>query len=62
MGMELWVDPNITFGHYGIKGYHGNYHQSLLKPQDELDVLMAEREKLSAAVSAVRVNADAEAV
>ncbi len=55
MGMELWCDPNITFGHYGIKGYHGNYHESLLKPIEELEAIAKEKEDLAKSVTAVRV-------
>ena len=55
MGMELWCDPNITFGHYGIKGFHGNFHETLLKPPEEIARLMEEREALDNAATAVRV-------
>lgn len=55
MGIDIWCDPNISFGHYGIKGFYGNYHQFLLKPQEELEKLAIEREKLAGAVTAVRI-------
>lgn len=58
MGEELWCDPNIDFGHTGMKTYEGNYHKSLLKPQDELDKIYAEREELANSVKAVRFTAD----
>jgi hypothetical protein len=31
IGIEGWIYPNIDFGHYGIKGWTGNYHAHLLK-------------------------------
>lgn len=39
MGGELWIDPDISFHHYGIKGWDGNMHEHLLKPPEELDRL-----------------------
>lgn len=62
MGADLWVDPNISFGHYGVKGFHGNYHNYLLKPEVELKEIAAQREDLAAAVTAVRVDPQAEEV
>jgi hypothetical protein len=62
MGETLWCDPNITFGHYGVKGYTGNYHESLLKPPEEIERLLKEREDLAATVSAVQVDAPVEEV
>lgn len=62
MGMDLWCDPNITFGHYGVKGFHGNYHEFLLKPADEIKAIMAERDAQAAAVTAVRVEPQDEKV
>lgn len=35
MGGELWLDPNITFGHYGTTGTTGNFHQSLMQANKE---------------------------
>ena len=62
MGVDLWCDPNISFSHYGIKGYTGNYHESLLKPPEEIERIVAEREALAASVAVVRVDASAEEV
>lgn len=28
-GIGLWMDPNITFGHFGFNGWHGNWHDKL---------------------------------
>lgn len=28
-GVRLWVDPNITIGHFGVTEYEGNYDQYL---------------------------------
>ena len=28
-GGELWVEPNITISHYGVKDYTGNYYEFL---------------------------------
>jgi len=58
MGENIWCDPNIMFGHTGMKTYTGNYHESLLKPADELETLYKEREELAASVTAVRVEAE----
>lgn len=30
-GGELWVQPNITMGHYGVKKWEGNYHEFLMQ-------------------------------
>lgn len=30
LGIESWIYPNVMFGHYGVKGWQGNYHQHLL--------------------------------
>ncbi len=30
IGGELWVEPRITMGHYGVKKWEGNYHEFLL--------------------------------
>ena len=30
LGIESWIYPNIAFGHYGIKGWQGNFHQHLI--------------------------------
>lgn len=41
MGMKLWIDPNITFTHYGVKGWTGNFHESLQRPPEETARLQA---------------------
>lgn len=28
-GVEAWIYPNISFGHYGVKGWQGNFDQFL---------------------------------
>ena len=33
LGIESFIYPNIHFGHYGIKGWHGNYDTFLRNPQ-----------------------------
>lgn len=33
IGIESWIYPNIDFGHYGVKGWHGNYHAQLTQGQ-----------------------------
>ena len=58
MGVDLWCDPNITFTHYGIKGYTGNYHESLLKSPEEIDAIIAERKALADAVTATQVEVE----
>jgi len=55
MGEDLWCDPNIHFGHTGMKTYEGNFHQSLLKPQEELDKIYADRQALAESVKAYRI-------
>lgn len=32
IGIESWIYPNIDFGHYGIKGWMGNYDRFLRNP------------------------------
>lgn len=29
MNQELWIYPNVNMGHFGVKGWAGNYHQFL---------------------------------
>jgi hypothetical protein len=29
MGIDSWIYPNIEFGHYGIKGWRGNFDKFL---------------------------------
>lgn len=31
IGGEIWLEPNITFGHYGVNAWNGNYHEYLLR-------------------------------
>ena len=33
IGVESWIYPNIAFGHYGIKGWQGNFHTHLTQQQ-----------------------------
>lgn len=37
MGMEMWIYPNVNMGHFGIKGWMGNYHQFLQGKGKEQD-------------------------
>jgi len=38
MGKKIWIYPYISFGHYGIHGWYGNYAESLCKnPVTECD-------------------------
>jgi hypothetical protein len=62
MGVPLYCDPNITFGHYGVKGFHGNYHEYLLKPPEELEAIAAARALAAESVTAVRVEPQADEV
>lgn len=42
LGGEIWLYPNISFTHTGVKDYTGNYHQHLLnqdQPEDPETVL-----------------------
>jgi hypothetical protein len=45
-GIRLWIDPNITITHYGMNGWTGNLHESILKPPEEIARIMAERDKV----------------
>ena len=56
MGEDIYCDPNIHFGHHGVKGFYGNYNDSLLKSPEELDAILKERE----GVKAVRFEPDAQ--
>lgn len=29
IGGEMWVEPRVSMGHYGVQGWYGNYHQFL---------------------------------
>lgn len=29
MGLDMWIYPDVTMGHFGTKGWTGNYHQHL---------------------------------
>ena len=33
IGIESWIYPNIDFGHYGVKGWLGNYDRFLRNPE-----------------------------
>ena len=35
MKMEMYIFPNIHFGHFGINGWSGNYHQFLSEQKDK---------------------------
>jgi glycosyltransferase involved in cell wall biosynthesis len=35
IGIDGWIYPNIHFGHYGIKGWMGNYDTFLRKPPEQ---------------------------
>jgi len=37
MGESFWIYPNIDFGHYGVKGWHGNFHTFLKSPQTQTE-------------------------
>lgn len=30
-GGKLWIEPRIKFQHWGVKGWHGNYHEHLIR-------------------------------
>ncbi len=31
IGGEIWLEPNITFSHYGVQAFTGNYHEFLIR-------------------------------
>lgn len=33
IGGEIWLEPRITFSHYGVKGWPGNLHEFLLRQE-----------------------------
>ena len=33
LGEEVWIYPNIEFGHYGVKGFFGNFDRWLRDPE-----------------------------
>jgi len=33
IGVEAWIYPNANIGHYGIKGWQGNFHNYLKDPE-----------------------------
>lgn len=41
-GIPLYVDPNITIRHYGLKAWEGNYHEYLLRQPKHDEVVDAE--------------------
>lgn len=43
IGIKLWIDPNLTIIHYGIKGWEGNLHQHILRPPEELAKIAEDR-------------------
>src|SRR6267154_2841251 len=47
IGTKLWIDPNITITHYGVKGWEGNLHQHILKPAEELAKIDTERKQMA---------------
>jgi glycosyltransferase involved in cell wall biosynthesis len=44
-GVRLWIDPNITITHYGIKGWEGNFHQHILKSPEEIAKIVEEQKQ-----------------
>lgn len=56
-GMKLWIDPNITFTHYGTKGWTGNFHESILKPPAEIEQIMKDRKVLEENIVQTKVAA-----
>jgi glycosyltransferase involved in cell wall biosynthesis len=36
-GLETWIYPNVNMGHYGVKGWTGNYHAFLSGAKDTRD-------------------------
>lgn len=44
-GGKLWLEPNITFQHWGVKGWWGNYHKFLLGESVKEQSRFKEKEK-----------------
>jgi hypothetical protein len=36
-GIDLWIYPNVNTGHYGVKGWTGNFHEFLKGQAKEQD-------------------------
>lgn len=34
-GGKVWLEPNVTIQHFGVKAWEGNYHEFLLKGKNE---------------------------
>jgi hypothetical protein len=47
IGVDLWIDTNITITHYGVKGWTGNFHEHNLRQTDEVKKIMEERKQFS---------------
>lgn len=43
MGEEVWIYPNIELGHYGVKGWHGNFDRFLRNPVVATDTACVEK-------------------
>ena len=37
-GGQVWLEPNISFYHFGVKGFPGNYHEYLLNNKTTLHI------------------------
>jgi hypothetical protein len=37
-GGKVWLEPNISFYHFGVKGFPGNYHEYLLNNKTTLHI------------------------
>lgn len=46
LGEKIWLEPRITFQHFGVKGYEGNYHEYRIKlAQEKKDVKPVDNNK-----------------
>jgi len=54
MGGIVWLEPNVTIQHYGIKAWEGNYHDFLLrcKAESEIEKAVGSTEAETAAMLA----------
>ena len=54
LGYQLWCDPNVTIGHYGMEAFMGNLHESLtaLQQTTAADAKLVDAAKVVAEMAA----------
>lgn len=54
-GIELFIDPNITFGHFGINRWEGNYHEHLMRESKKNEALIAEQNRVEQEAKVIEI-------